>query len=222
MSSGNPPTGDEPRTGGGNAEERLRRLGRQRPSLGPFRPDLLPIVFIALAVLALLWWLLFLRSGPSQPAVLPTITVAAAARGTATPIPAQTRPAGVPAATVVILATAPSSGTPVSPLATLPPLLPTPGVPGVPTGNLQPGIWVKVVNTGVDQLSFRTSPTTCSARKRLVPDGTLFKVLEGPIKGDPNKCSTDTTAMNWWRLQAQDGEIGWAIDTNLTPTAPPQ
>ncbi len=221
MTGNIPPTGDENQKGGGSVQSRLRRMGRQRPVIGPLRPDLLPIVFIALAVVALLWWLLFLRSGPSLPAVPPTVTLAALGRGTPTTIPAQTRPAGAPAATVVILGTAPPSGSPALPLATPPPLLPTPGVPA-PVGNLQVGIWVKVVNTGADRLRFRFDPTTCSVTKRLVPDGTLFKVLEGPIKSDPTRCATDNASMNWWRLQAQDGEIGWSVDSNLTPTAPPQ
>jgi|GEM_PF-5358176 len=224
-----PPTGDESPQSGGSAESRLRRMSRQRPSFGPFRLELLPYIFIALAVLFLLLWILFLRGGSSLPAVSPTVTLAASSRGTPTTIPAVTRPGGAPAATVVILATAPASGTLVpglppgtltSPFATPPPLLPTPGVPA-PGGNLQVGIWVKVFNTGSDQLRFRFDPTTCSVTKRLVPDGTLFKVLEGPVKGDPLKCATDNPTMNWWRLQAQDGEVGWSVDTNLTPTAPP-
>jgi len=193
-----PPTGE-------SAEARLQRMARRR-SRTLRREELLPIAFVVLAVIALLWWLVGLRGCGLGGAALPpqpTPTLVTA-RATQTPQVAPTQPA---AATVVVISTSP-------------PPLPTEG-PGIPSA-IAPGGYVKVTGTGADMLSFRTGPGLNYVRlfkpgteePFLLPDGTILKVLEGPEMGDN---------MRWWRLQTLDetATIGWAVEQFLVPVAPP-
>ncbi len=106
--------------------------------------------------------------------------------------------------------------TPVPP--TLPPLptatptpFPTPTpTPTVPT-KITVGGYVKVVGAEADQLSYRSGPGLNYARLTLLKDGTILKVLDGPEEAD---------GYTWWRLEDEDGFIGWAADDWLEPTVP--
>lgn len=99
---------------------------------------------------------------------------------------------------------------PPPPTATPTPLpTPTP-TPTIPT-KITVGGYVKVVGAEADQLSYRSGPGLNYARLTLVKDGTILKVLEGPEEAD---------GYTWWRLQDEEGFIGWAADDWLVPTLP--
>ena len=116
--------------------------------------------------------------------------------------------------TVEILPTAtPALPTPVPfPTATATPTpkptsTPTPSVPT----EIGVGGYAKVVGAEADELSYRSGPGLNYARLTIVKDGTLLKVLEGPEEAD---------GYTWWRLEDEDGFIGWAADDWLEPTLP--
>jgi hypothetical protein len=98
-------------------------------------------------------------------------------------------------------------------LAPFPTATPTPKptpTPSVPT-EISVGGYVKVVGAEADQLSYRSGPGLNYARLTLVKDGTILEVLEGPEEAD---------GYTWWRLEDEDGFIGWAADDWLEPTLP--
>ncbi len=101
-------------------------------------------------------------------------------------------------------------------LPTLPPLptsTPTPRptpTPTLPT-EITVGGYVKVVGAGADQLSYRSGPGLNYARLKLVKDGAILGVLDGPEEAD---------GLTWWRLKDKEGDIGWAADEFLKPTLP--
>jgi hypothetical protein len=108
-------------------------------------------------------------------------------------------------------------------LPTLPPLstvtfTPQPTItptPAVPT-EIKVGGYVKVVNSGADGLRFRWGGGENYATKKVLKDGTILKVLEGPEEAD---------GFTWWRLEDpaeedEDLRIGWAADDWLKPTLP--
>jgi hypothetical protein len=86
---------------------------------------------------------------------------------------------------------------------------PTP-TPSVPT-EIAVGGYVKVVGAEADALSYRSGPGLNYARLTIVKDGTILEVLEGPEEAD---------GYTWWRLEDEDGFIGWAADEWLEPTLP--
>ncbi|MCK4470349.1 MAG: SH3 domain-containing protein, partial [Anaerolineae bacterium] len=86
---------------------------------------------------------------------------------------------------------------------------PTP-TPSVPT-EIKVGVYVKVVSAEADELSYRSGPGLNYARLSIVKDGTILEVLEGPEEAD---------GYTWWRLEDEDGDIGWAADKWLEPTLP--
>ena len=96
-------------------------------------------------------------------------------------------------------------GTPVPPLST-----PTP-VPAVPA-EIAIGIYVKVSGTEGSDLSFRADSGTNYARLKVVAEGSVLKVLDGPVEADGHV---------WWQLQdVSDGMVGWAVADYLEPTVP--
>jgi hypothetical protein len=98
-------------------------------------------------------------------------------------------------------------------LAPFPTATPTPKptpTPSVPT-EITVGGYVKVVGAEADQLSYRSGPGLNYARLTIVKDGTILEVLEGPEEAD---------GYTWWRLEDEDGFIGWAADNWLEPTLP--
>ena len=96
-------------------------------------------------------------------------------------------------------------GTPVPPLST-----PTP-VPVVPA-EIAIGIYVKVSGTEGGDLSFRSGAGTGYARLKIVAEGSVLKVLDGPVEAD---------GYVWWQLQdVSDGVVGWAVADYLETTVP--
>ena len=96
-------------------------------------------------------------------------------------------------------------GTPVPPLST-PTLL-----PAVPT-EIGIGVYVKVSGTGGGDLSLRANAGTNYARLKIVAEGSVLKVLDGPVEAD---------GYVWWKLQdVSDGMVGWAVADYLEPTVP--
>ena len=86
---------------------------------------------------------------------------------------------------------------------------PTP-TPSIPTEITVHG-YVKVIGAEADALSYRSGPGLNYARLTIVKDGTILEVLEGPEEAD---------GYTWWRLEDEDGFIGWAADDWLEPTLP--
>ncbi len=86
---------------------------------------------------------------------------------------------------------------------------PTP-TPSVPT-EIGVGGYVKVIGAEADQLSYRSGPGLNYARLSIVKDGAILEVLEGPEEAD---------GYTWWRLEDEDGFIGWAADNWLEPSLP--
>jgi len=89
---------------------------------------------------------------------------------------------------------------------------PTPTlVPAVPA-EIAIGIYVKVSGTEDTDLSFRAGPGTNYARLKVVAEGSVLKVLEGPSEAE---------GYVWWQLQdISDGVVGWAVADYLEPTVP--
>ncbi len=113
---------------------------------------------------------------------------------------------------------APPTATPTSPsLPTPPPPTSTP-VPPTPTTPPQVAIggWVKVIGSSDAGLSFRAGPGLENVRLKVLNDGAVLKVLDGPRESD---------GYNWWRLEeyvgGQAGVIGWAVEQFLEPTSAP-
>ena len=74
------------------------------------------------------------------------------------------------------------------------------------------GVYVQVSGTEGGDLSFRAGPGTNYARLKIVAEGTVLKVLDGPSEADDYV---------WWQLQdVSDGVVGWAVADYLEPTVP--
>jgi hypothetical protein len=105
-----------------------------------------------------------------------------------------------PVATRTPLPTATITPTP------LPTLTPTPGVVGI-------GAFVKVVNAGVQGLSFRKDPGLQGQRLKYLPEGAVMKVVDGP---------KDVDQLKWWKLQSRTdaNDVGWTAADYLQLTNP--
>jgi len=91
-----------------------------------------------------------------------------------------------------------------------PPSTPT-LVPAVPA-EIAIGVYVKVSGTGGNDLSFRAGPSPNYVRLKIVAEGSVLKVLDGPVEAD---------GYVWWQLQdVSDGVVGWAVADYLEPTVP--
>ena len=73
------------------------------------------------------------------------------------------------------------------------------------------GLRVRITGTGTDKLRVRAGPGTDNATLMIVTDGTEFKVLEGP---------QTQGGYAWWRIEAADGTVGWAVEQFLQPIGP--
>jgi uncharacterized protein YraI len=84
-------------------------------------------------------------------------------------------------------------------------------VPVVPT-EIAIGVYVQVSGTEGSDLSLRADPGTNYARLKIVAEGSVLKVLDGPVEAD---------GYVWWQLQdVSDGVVGWAVADYLEPTVP--
>jgi hypothetical protein len=93
----------------------------------------------------------------------------------------------------------------------IPPSSPPTAVPAMPV-EIAIGIYVQVSDTGGSDLSFRAGPSTNRARLKIVAEGSVLKVLDGPVEAD---------GYVWWQLQnVSDGMVGWAVADYLEPTLP--
>ena len=90
------------------------------------------------------------------------------------------------------------------------PSTPTP-VPVVPA-EIAIGVYVQVSGTEGSDLSLRADPGTNYVRLKIVAEGSVLKVLDGPVEAD---------GYVWWQLQdVADGVVGWAVADYLEPTVP--
>jgi hypothetical protein len=142
-------------------------------------------VMLVAGVVALAFLALFRPTPPPTPVPLPGGETEAETEATPTPVMVQ--------------------DTPVSPLSTSIP------VPAVPT-EIAIGIYVQVGDTGGSDLSFRAGPSTNHTRLKVIAEGAVLKVLDGPVEAD---------GYVWWQLQdVSDGMVGWAVADYLQPTVP--
>ena len=142
-------------------------------------------VILVVGVVALAFLALFRPAPPPSPVPLPGGETEAEAEVTPTPVVVQ--------------------DTPVPPLSTSIP------VPAVPT-EIAIGVYVQVGDTGGSDLSFRAGPSTNQTRLKIVAEGAVLKVLDGPVEAD---------GYVWWQLQdVSDGMVGWAVADYLAPTVP--
>lgn len=155
-------------------------------------------VCLVIGVVALAFLALFRPTPTPTPALSPT-------EGPTLPPPAsvplpegQTEAEGTSIPTMVQSPPAPSLATPML-------------VPAVPT-EIAIGIYVKVSGTGGGDLSFRANAGTNYARLKVVAEGSILRVLDGPVEAD---------GYVWWQLQdVSDEMVGWAVADYLVPTAP--
>jgi hypothetical protein len=142
-------------------------------------------VMLVVGVVALACLALFRPTPLSTPVPLPGGETEAETEATPAPVMAQ--------------------DTPVPPLSTSTPVL------AVPT-EVAIGIYVQVGDTGGSDLSFRAGPSTNHTRLKVIAEGAVLKVLDGPVEAD---------GYVWWQLQdVSDGMVGWAVADYLQPTVP--
>ncbi len=155
-------------------------------------------VVLVVGVVALAFLALF-RPIPTPTPVLSPAEGPAIPPSTSAPLPeGETGAEGTPPPVGV-------QSTPVSPSPTS---TPAPIVPA----EIAIGIYVKVGGTGGSDLSFRSGAGTGYARLRIVAEGSVLKVLDGPVEAD---------GYIWWQLQdVSDGMVGWAVADYLEPTVP--
>jgi hypothetical protein len=152
-------------------------------------------VILVVGVVALAFLALF------QPPPTPTLDLSPSTLppSTSVPLPGEETETEAPPTPVMIqstLVSLPSTSTP---------------VPAVPQ-EIAIGVYVKVSGTGGGDLSFRAGPGTNYARLKIVAEGTVLKVLDGPSEAD---------GYVWWQLQdVSDGTVGWGVADYLEPTVP--
>lgn len=177
---------------------------------------------LIIVVLAILW--LFFGPTSDDPAGLPTPTVAALA-GQATPSgQASPSSAGTLEPTPIILnatpppgdaaaTSAPPGGSPATtPLASGTLGAASAGTPPAAGGSLTAGNFAQVVDAEGLGVRFRFGPGLDYATIRIIFDGEQLRVMGGPESAD---------GYTWWRLQDAQGNIGWASQEYLSPTAAP-
>ncbi|MCO6449680.1 MAG: hypothetical protein J5I90_02715, partial [Caldilineales bacterium] len=80
--------------------------------------------------------------------------------------------------------------------------------PDLPATGFQNGMRVVVAGTEGEGARFRSGPGTEYITVVILKDGDQLVVVGGPEQSD---------GFTWWRLQAQDGKIGWTIEDVLEP-----
>jgi hypothetical protein len=115
------------------------------------------------------------------------------------------RPLPTPTPTATLVPTA-------TPLPTLAPTdTPVPTATATPVPVVMPGGQVVVKGTEGQQLRLRAGPALAQETLRIVEEGTVLKVLEGPEAAD---------GYSWWKVQTDDGLVGWVAGNWLVPVAP--
>ncbi|MDH7485743.1 MAG: SH3 domain-containing protein [Anaerolineae bacterium] len=118
----------------------------------------------------------------------PVATPTAAAAATSLPLATPT-PAITAAATVSAVTSVPS---------------PTP----TPQAAIAVGQMVQISGTEEEGIRFRSGPGLDYATLDILQEGVRLKVLEGPEQAD---------GFAWWRLEMEDGTVGWAAGDWLEP-----
>ncbi|WP_119065794.1 SH3 domain-containing protein [Aggregatilinea lenta] len=106
-----------------------------------------------------------------------------------------------------VMPTATTGVPPLDPTVTLP-AGPTATLPAGPTGTatltaLSVGGRATVTTTEGDQLRVRSGAGTAYAVLFYLPAGSGVNLMEGPVEAD---------ALTWWRVRADDGRMGWAVE----------
>jgi hypothetical protein len=170
------------------------------------------IILLGLVLVTILW-LFFGPVGEESPPGLPTPTAVAAAVATGSVGPP---PAAGLAATAGTTAAPPAraeAGTAVgAPAGTAVPPASGTLVSAAGAAGLSQGGFVSVGNTDGFGIRLRFGPGLDYATVRIVLDGETLRVAGGPESGDGEQ---------WWRLQDNQGNIGWAAVQYLTPAAAP-
>ncbi|MGQ9715092.1 MAG: SH3 domain-containing protein [Anaerolineae bacterium] len=98
------------------------------------------------------------------------------------------------------------------PAATLPGPPPSPSpAPRPEPPRVEPGGWVRVRGTEGEDLRLRAAPSLRGETLSFVKEGTLLRVLEGPVEAD---------GYTWWRVQSPEDQVGWAAGQWLAPEQP--
>jgi hypothetical protein len=83
---------------------------------------------------------------------------------------------------------------------------PAPGSSAAP--QVAPGAIVEVAGTGALGLRLRSGPGRSYVTTKVIDEGSRLEVLDGPETADD---------IEWWRLEASDGIVGWAASEFLEP-----
>ena len=92
-----------------------------------------------------------------------------------------------------------------------PTITPVPSATATPEPQIIPAGAVVVSGTEGQNLRLRAGPGLTYATLRILEEGARLKVLEGPEKVD---------GYEWWKVQTEDGQVGWAVSNWLTPVVP--
>ena len=218
---------------GSRETEVIRKPPPPRPSSPPkARVSQLPLwplfgaLLAVLIVVLMVFWSVTNKPGEqavaTQTAVAQTATQIAAVAATQTALAQPTATEAVPTATLIATPTAtPTTPAPTptetptathmatSTLTALATITPTP----IQAGEIIVGGYVQVTGVGEDMLGLRYGPGIDYARVKVLADGTVLKVIEGPEQAD---------GLRWWRLEdLSDGTLGWAADEWLEATVAP-
>lgn len=73
------------------------------------------------------------------------------------------------------------------------------------TTQLQTGIRGRVTFTDGTGTRLRSEPNTYSTQLQIMPEGTSFNILAGPVCG---------SGYRWWQIELDDGTTGWAAEAS--------
>lgn len=92
-----------------------------------------------------------------------------------------------------------------------PTVLPSPTSTPPPPAEVAIDGRVKVSGTREFGLRLRSGPGLDYVTYKIVPEGSVLKVLSGPEEAD---------GFTWWRLEDEEGTVGWAVEDWLEPVPP--
>ncbi|MGQ9681171.1 MAG: SH3 domain-containing protein [Anaerolineae bacterium] len=138
-----------------------------------------------LVLIAALWFLVIAPAGSAPPRATALPGTTATLWPTLTPI------------SVIVPTTAQGQAAP-APDATLAPV--------AQPGAIQIGSRVVVVGTGERQLRVRQQPGLDTVTIKVVPDGTILVVVDGPV---------EASELTWWKIDTQSGTTGWVAGKYL-------
>lgn len=121
--------------------------------------------------------------------------------------PPVTTPSPAAAATSLPLAT---STLAITAAATVSTATPVPSPTPTPQAAIAVGQMVRVSGTDEEGIRFRSGPGLDYATLDILHEGVRLKVLEGPEQAD---------GFVWWRLEMEDGTVGWAAGDWLEPVS---